>query len=96
MREQIGCPICTRQMTENSYADEHHLIPKSQGGKYSEKIKLHRICHDKIHSIWTESQLAGYYNTVERIINHQEMQTFIKWVKKRPPEFYVKTKRQKR
>ena len=89
------CEICNRQITSESYADEHHLIPKSEGGKYSEKIRIHRICHDKIHSIWKEHELAGYYYTIERIQTNIEMQKFIKWLKRKPPEFYTTTKRKR-
>ena len=88
----LVCKICEREITDKSYWDEHHLIPKAKGGKYSEKVKLHRICHEKIHSLWTEAELANIYNTVESILTNQSMISFVKWVKKKSPEFYVKTK----
>lgn len=88
----IICKICDREITDKSYWDEHHLIPKSKGGKYSEKVKLHRICHEKIHSVWTEAELANTFNNVDSILSNQLMESFVKWVKKKPPEFYVKTK----
>ena len=86
------CPICNREITEKSYFDEHHLIPKAKGGKYGEKVKLHRICHDKIHSIWSEGELANYFNTVDRILSNPNMQSFLKWISKKTPEFYTTTK----
>lgn len=89
---KLICKICDRDITPNSYWDEHHLIPKSKGGKYTEKVKLHRICHEKIHSIWSEAELANTYNTVEIILSNPAMGSFVKWVRKKPPEFYVKTK----
>jgi len=92
--EVIGpCQICGRDMIKNRFVDDHHLIPKCKNGRYTDKITIHRICHSKIHSIWTESELASYYHTVERILSHPDMQTFIKWISKRPPDFYSKTKR---
>lgn len=90
------CEICHRELTPTSYSDEHHLIPKSRGGAYTDKIKIHRICHDKIHSIWTENELAAYYNTPERMLVNEDLQKFIKWVSKKDPTFYTKTKRQRR
>jgi hypothetical protein len=92
----LVCCICSRDITELSYYDEHHLVPKSCGGRYGDKITIHRICHDKIHSIWTENELASWYHTVERILSHTDMQKFCKWIGKKPPEFFTKTKRQKR
>lgn len=87
------CPICDRDMIEGPSFNEHHLIPRAKGGKNGPKIDLHKICHDKIHSLWTEGQLAAHYNTVERIREHEEMQKFIKWVQKKPIDFYTHTKR---
>lgn len=90
------CAICDRDITKDSYADEHHLIPLAKDGKYTEKILIHRICHEKIHSIWREVELANYYHTVARIKLHPDMQKFIKWIAKKNPEFYAKTKKAKR
>ena len=91
--EVIGsCPICDRDMIKDRFVDKHHLIPKCKNGRHTPTIVLHRICHSKIHSIWTEADLAGYYHTVERIKEHPDMQKFIKWVSRKPPEFYEKTK----
>jgi hypothetical protein len=88
-----NCPICGREMIKDVFVDQHHLIPKCKNGKYTEKITLHRICHTKIHSLWTEAELAAYYHTIDRIVEDSEMLKFIKWVKRRPCDFYVKTKR---
>lgn len=96
INQALYCEICSRPITQQSYWDEHHLIPKSKNGKYTEKVKLHRICHEKIHSVFTENELAAYYNTVDRILTHLDMQKFLKWIKHKTPEFYVKTKKQKR
>lgn len=60
------------------------------GGK--EKIVLHRVCHDKIHHTFSESELSGYYYTVERLRSHPEIVKFVKWVRKQRPDFYTKHK----
>ena len=85
------CPICNREMPDDRvYVDEHHLIPKSKGGR--DKILLHKICHQKIHSLWTEKELSKYYNNVDSIKNDYNMKKFIGWVKNKPPTFLLKTK----
>lgn len=94
MNKEI-CVICNRAFTEGGKDDEHHLIPKSKGGKYSEKIFIHRICHDKIHTVWTDGELANYFHTVDRITHAPEIQAFIKWVAKKPLDFYTPTKSSK-
>ena len=86
------CPMCSRPMLRDRFIDRHHLIPKSKNGKYTDQILLHRICHNKIHSTWAETELAGYYHTVERILEHEDIQKFVKWVSKKPPDFFKKTK----
>ncbi len=79
-------------MPKGSY-NEHHLIPATFKGK--EKIVLHKICHAKLHSAITEREMEHYYNTVERLLEHEEIQKFVKWVKKQPDDFYSKNKETK-
>lgn len=79
------CPICLRPLTESS-SDDHHLIPKAFKG--TETVCLHKICHQKIHSCITERELLHYYNTVERLIEHEEIRKFVNWVKNKHPDFH--------
>ena len=80
------CPICFREMWEGNSINKHHFYPKCKGGKETEY--LHKVCHRKIHSIFTDSQLAKTYNNAEIIREHPEMQKFIKWISKKEPDFY--------
>lgn len=66
------------------------MVPKMFKDKKTLIILLHRICHQKIHSTFSEHELKTYYNLPERLKKHEEIQKFIKWVKKKPPEFYDK------
>jgi 5-methylcytosine-specific restriction endonuclease McrA len=92
MEKQNNCPICGREMIEGPSVDDHHLIPKSKGGKYMNVVRIHRICHNKIHSVWTESELAQEFHTVEKIVQNNEIKKFIKWLKKKPADFYTSTR----
>jgi hypothetical protein len=78
------CPLCERELGAST--DYHHLIPATFKGK--ETIALHRICHTKLHSIYTEREMLRYYHTVERLKENEEIKKFIKWVKKKYPDFY--------
>lgn len=82
----LTCPICGRLLGDVNI-DDHHLIPKAFKGRAT--IKLHRICHRKIHSVFTERELLRTYNTVEAIINHDDMRTFISWVARKDPGYYA-------
>lgn len=87
-QNSINCPICGRELGDEY--DEHHLIPKTFRGKV--KDKLHKICHQKIHSCISERELNNYFNTWERIKEHHEIKKFIEWVNKKPIDFYVISK----
>lgn len=89
MAEVVGiCPICDREMWKGPSIDEHHFTPKCRGGK--ETKTLHRICHRKIHSIWTEKELEKEFNDPNKVCAHPEMIKFIAWVQKKEPDFYDK------
>lgn len=87
--EIVGiCPICEREMWNGASIDRHHFTPKCRGGKASEY--LHKICHRKIHSIWTEKELEKEFNDPNKICAHSEMEKFIEWVQKKEPNYYDK------
>jgi len=89
------CPLCKREMLNDGYSSNlHHLKPKCKKGK--ETVQLHKICHNKIHSVFTEKELLKYYHTIDRILEYPEMQDFVKWVETKPLKFYVSTKQNAR
>lgn len=88
------CPICNREMLDDGSSDRHHFYPKCKGGRETEWI--HKICHRKIHSIFTENELANNYNTAESVKSHEEIKKFIKWVSKKDPNFYDRSITHKR
>ena len=52
MNEDL-CPLCQRQLIPGPSVDKHHLVPNSKKGK--ETVTLHKICHSKLHSVFTEN-----------------------------------------
>jgi len=80
------CPLCQRLMPDGSY-NEHHLIPATFKGK--ETVTLHIVCHDKLHHTFSEREMEHHYHTIERVLEHEEIEKFIKWVKKQPDDFYA-------
>lgn len=83
VKDDWKCPICGRGSDDTM--DEHHLIPKSKKGK--ETVTIHRVCHDKIHSVFTNQELAKDYYTVDLIMQNEAMQKFAGWVAKKGPNF---------
>lgn len=91
----MNCPICNREMNYlDGSCDEHHLTPKTFGGKI--KILIHKVCHRKIHSIFTERELLTIYNNIDKILEHDEIKKFIKWVSKKEVSFYISSKDMRR
>ena len=81
------CPICKRPLSGVTDED-HHLVPRTFKGK--ETIRIHKMCHRKIHSCFDERSLFNYYHTVERLLANEEIQKFVKWVSKKEPQYYSK------
>ena len=83
------CKLCNRTLG-NIAIENHHLVPKRFGGK--EMIPLHRICHRKIHTVFSDRELLLHYHTISRLLESEEIIKFIGWVSKKPPEFYDSSK----
>jgi hypothetical protein len=77
-------------MVAGSSLDQHHPVPKSQGGQ--ETVVMHRICHRAIHAMLTERELADGFSAFAALRAHPMLAQFIAWVKKRPPEYYDRTR----
>lgn len=80
------CPLCGRELTDGPSVNEHHLVPRSYRGR--ETIRMHRICHNKIHAVFTEQELARHYHTVDRILENEEIRKFVAWVRKKDAAYY--------
>ena len=55
-------------------------------------VLLHHICHKEIHARFTEAQLARQYSSIEALRTAPQLQGFLDWVAKRPPEFTSRVK----
>ena len=85
-RCELGpCPLCGRPLVPGPSVDDHHLVPRSKGGR--ETVTLHRICHSKIHSLFTDQELRDRYDTLDKLRVHPEVAKFIRFVRKKDPEY---------
>ncbi len=89
----LRCPLCERVIPE-AQKDAHHLVPKSKGGRHTEF--LHRICHRQIHALFTETELARHYHSVEALLAHPELSRFVAWVRTKPDDFFERTRKSQR
>lgn len=95
----MTCPVCNRE--DGGEMQRHHLKPVTYRTRTKEVhqdsnfVTIHKMCHQKIHSTFAEKELLDYYHTVDRIVDHEEMQKFIRWIRKYPPEYYARNKETK-
>jgi len=93
--EWRACPLCGREIPPH-LESKHHLTPKLKGGKHGPVAVLHTICHGKIHSVFSEAELARNYSTIEQLLEHEEITRFVRWVRKRPPDYRSSNRRKRR
>ena len=77
----------------------HHLIPRMRHGhkrtrRMFAREELHaRIlwlcnpCHNHVHTLFSEKELADHYHSREALLAHEDMRRFAEWIGKRPPGF---------
>lgn len=93
----MACELCNR--SENVILDEHHLIPKTlHSSKWykknfskeelkNSKILVCRDCHDAIHQFIPEKELGKNYNTKEKLLGHEKVAGFVKWIATKKAQF---------
>ena len=84
------CPLCGRPLLDDASTDLHHPVPRSRGGR--EVAAMHRVCHQKIHSVFTEIELATTYHDWNALRAHPAMADFIRWIARKPPGFYDRSR----
>ena len=82
------CPLCTRLVSNMS---DHHLTPRSRGGKITLPICLD--CHKSIHTFFKNKELEDTYNTVESLLGNERFAKHIKWLSKQDQNRRYRTKR---
>jgi len=74
------CPICGRP---NYYPSDHHMIPRSRGGKITETIC--RDCHKACHACFSNKELEETYNTTAALLSNEIFAKMIKFISKQDP-----------
>ena len=90
------CALCERPIPPDVPQSRHHLVPRLKGGRHSDTVLLHHICHKEIHASLSEAELARDYARPEDLRTHPHLARFIRWISQRPPDFISRVKRKKR
>lgn len=90
-----ACELCGRAAA----LTRHHLIPKALHDKlYVQKrfVKSERItatlwvcraCHNQIHRLFSEKELALTFNSREALLGDERLRTFVDWLAGKPVGF---------
>ena len=79
------CPLCGRPLVPGPSVNLHHLTLRKFKGRVA--VTIHKVCHDKIHAVLSEREIARDYDSIDKLAAHPEIAEFVKWVAKKPPEF---------
>jgi hypothetical protein len=85
---QENCPLCNRLMY---HVSDHHLVPKSRGGK--ETLAICCDCHRAIHSLFSNKELERKYNTVEALLSDERFSKMAVFLSKQDPRRRSRAKR---
>ena len=86
--ERPVCPLCERP---NFHPSDHHLVPKSRGGRVTETIC--RDCHRAIHATFSNKELEREFHTCEALLAHEGLRRMIDFIAKQFNEQYPNRKR---
>jgi 5-methylcytosine-specific restriction enzyme A len=77
------CHLCGRHVP-NQLITLHHLLPKQKGGTAAERVPLCRPCHKQLHAVFSNGELAKRFATIDALRVAEELQAFLKWIRKQP------------
>ena len=86
------CELCERKV---EVVTRHHLVPKQKGGTHEPIINLCLPCHKTIHATFSNTELVQRFRTVESLKSAEELQPYLRWIKKRPLEKIAVKKRKR-
>jgi hypothetical protein len=76
-QEPDPCPLCARP---NFSPSDHHLIPRTRGGKVTETVC--QDCHSAIHATFSNKELERDFNSVDSLMNHAGFMKLINYISK--------------
>ncbi len=93
--DKAACELCLRHPEKFTV---HHLVPRSQGGKFGPKVQLCPTCHRQLHALFSEATLAKELQSLEQIRENPEMAGYLNWVRKQksPTNFRVRRSNHRR
>ena len=82
--DSATCELC-RRLVPRRLITQHHVKPKSEGGRHAPKTPLCKPCHKQVHATFSNKELAKLYADMEALRNAAPLQPFLKWIAKQKP-----------
>lgn len=82
------CWLCRRPLGRR--IEWHHPRPRSRGGR--EVVPVHPICHRAMHVSFDNVALARLEAEGRHPSREPALQSFLKWVAGKPPDFHAPTR----
>ncbi|HEY8400057.1 MAG TPA: HNH endonuclease [Cytophagaceae bacterium] len=86
------CVLCEREVRTLT---KHHLVPKEEGGRYTQTVLLCQPCHTTIHCTFSNKELAISYNNVQKLKVAPRLSNYLEWIKGKSIERIINKKRKK-
>jgi len=77
------CPLCGRDVARRSV---HHLIPRSRGGREGPTVLLCPDCHDAIHEMFSNRELAERFGSLEALRADARFARHVRWLARQRPD----------
>lgn len=87
------CELCNRTV---SIITKHHLIPLQKGGKKCPTLSLCPTCHEQIHALFTNRELATYYHTLDALKRDIKIIRYLKFIENYPGDYHFTIKKSRR
>lgn len=79
MSDKEDCPICLRSV-KNIDITYHHYLPKCEGGKLKDTIRICRTCHETLHYCIPIEETKNF-KTVDLLVTHPVYKLYIEWIR---------------
>lgn len=79
MLENEQCPVCLRNVKVKDITF-HHYLPKCEGGKLKDTIRICRTCHETLHYC-IPIEATKKYKTVVLLETHPVYKLYIDWIR---------------
>lgn len=89
-RSDPECPLCGRAVARLT---KHHLVPRTRGGRDGPTARICADCHDAIHELFSNKELAERLATLEALRAEERFARHLRWLSRQRPDRRFPTRR---